>query len=55
MRDRARPAAIRWFRWAAHPPRLGMASLRTLEQRGWRRVREHPRYPGSWLCVKAAR
>lgn len=40
---------VRVFRWACDPPRMGMASLRRLERRGWRRVREHPRYPGSWL------
>lgn len=52
---KVRPAVRRrttWYRWASDPPRFGMASLRVALRRGWRRVREHPRFPGSWLVVK---
>jgi len=31
-----------------------MGALRRLEARGWGRIREHPRYPGSWLLRRWA-
>lgn len=41
-----------YYRWACYPPRMGMVSVRRLLACGWRKVREHPRFIGSWLLVK---
>jgi hypothetical protein len=42
----------RLFRWASESRAHGMPTPATLERRGYRRVREHPRYPGCWLMER---
>jgi hypothetical protein len=40
-----------WFHWAHEDGAHGMPRIRDLEARGYRLVREHPRWPRSWLMV----
>ena len=37
------------FRWASELGAHGMPKPAPLERRGWVRVVEHPRFPGTWL------
>jgi len=44
-----RSKVVERFRWASELRAHGMPRPASLERRGWVRVCEHPRFPGTWL------